>query len=177
MQLKVLKTVFNNYVLAVVIISIISLIVLDYFGCISFKLFFTSCLDTFLGLENKKHFLDKVPFLVTILNNKIETITYIERKVYFIIGIKKSLLIIFYAIDLVIQYLDLIFFNLNTWMHENYQHYWSVVIVNLYDTRPLKFFWLDLWSEPFFRVILFPASVLILLFIIWFFVFLNRAKR
>jgi hypothetical protein len=113
MQLKFLQAVCSNvYVLPVVTIIIINFIVLDYFGCLSFKLFFTSCLDTFLSIENKNHFLDEVPFLSKILNNEVETTIYIERKVHLIIAIKKGLLITFYAVDVVVQYLDIFFLTL-----------------------------------------------------------------
>lgn len=117
-----------------------------------------------MNIENKKCFLDRVPFLSKILSNEIEITIYTERKVHVVIGIKKGLLIIFYAVDLVSVF-RYYFFNLNVWVHD--QHYWSAVTVNLYGTRSLKFFWLDLWFEPFFRLILFPVSVLVLTFITW----------
>lgn len=162
----------KTYMLPFFIIVLTSLIFLDYLGYISFKLFGLYFLDTVLSVKSKQQILEDFPFLASVLKPVAITV-YIERKVYIIIAIKKSLLIFFYSVDSVVRYLDSMFLSLNSWVHENYQHYWFVVLVNLYGTRSLKIFWLDLWSEPFFQLILFPISVILVTFIgllIWKFI-------
>ena len=165
MQLtKIQFTRVKTYMLSFFIIVLTSLTFLDYLGYISFKLFFLYFLDTVLSVENKQQIFEDFPLLASILN-PVTTTVYIERKVAIIIAIRKSLLIFFYSVDSVVRYLDDIFLNLNSWVHENYQHYWFAVLANLYGTRSLKIFWFDLWSEPFFRLILFPISVILVTFI------------